>query len=117
MEHPQKLWIMIAGPYSQGASDTTTRQQNLDFLNETALQVYRMGHIPVIGVNLVLPMIRVAGDKYYESLMMPVCKELALRCDAILRVGGASAGADEEVLVFRERGLAVYYSLEDIPLP
>jgi molybdopterin biosynthesis enzyme len=36
-------------------------------------------------------------------------------CDAILRMGGPSAGADEMVRLAREQGRAVYHRLEDVP--
>jgi hypothetical protein len=37
------------------------------------------------------------------------------RCDAVLRVGGPSAGADLMVEMARRHGLAVYYELSEIP--
>jgi len=46
--------------------------------------------------------------------MMPVSCALAERCDAVLCVGGPSAGADEEVAIFRSNGLPVFYSADDI---
>jgi molybdopterin biosynthesis enzyme len=36
------------------------------------------------------------------------------KCDAVLRVGGASAGADEMVHVGRELGLLIYHGLDEI---
>jgi len=37
------------------------------------------------------------------------------KCDGVLRVGGASAGADEMVRVGRNLGLHIYGALEEIP--
>jgi len=37
------------------------------------------------------------------------------RCDAVLRVGGPSQGADRLVAAARARGLAVYHSLPQVP--
>jgi hypothetical protein len=37
------------------------------------------------------------------------------RCDAVLRIEGASNGADEDVRIARQRGLPVYVRLEDLP--
>jgi hypothetical protein len=37
------------------------------------------------------------------------------KCDAVLRLEGASKGADEDVKKAKERGLKVYYSIDDVP--
>jgi hypothetical protein len=37
------------------------------------------------------------------------------KCDAVLRLSGVSKGADEDVRVAAERGLKVYYNIEDVP--
>jgi len=34
----------------------------------------------------------------------------------VLRIDGASKGADEDVRIARERGLPVYFRLEDVPV-
>ena len=59
------------------------------------------GHVPIIGVNLALPVIESAGQESYQSIMSALSLSLTERCDAILRIGGASTGADEEVATFR----------------
>lgn len=109
------MWIMIAGPYSSGAASEEERQRNLVTLNQAALEIFNKGHIPLIGVNLVLPIIHVAGVEHYHALMMPISLALSERCDAVLRVGGASTGADAEVERIQARGGRVFYSLEDVP--
>ncbi len=81
-------WIMIAGPYSSGGADAEKRSNNLRAMNEAALVVFQKGHTPVIGVNMALPVIGVAGDDRFEEIMMPMYVTLAERCDAILRIGG-----------------------------
>jgi hypothetical protein len=106
---------MIAGPYSAGAADAEARAANLRALNEAALAVLRRGHVPVIGVNLALPIIEAAGPESYDEIMMPLSLAAAERCDAVLRLGGASGGADGEVARFRARGLPVYHALDEIP--
>ncbi len=88
---------------------------NLRVLNEAAIEVFRRGHIPVIGVNMALPMIEAAGPESYDEMMMPVSLALAERCDAVLRIGGPSEGADQEVARFEARGLPVYRSIDDLP--
>ncbi len=72
--------------------------------------------MPVIGVNLALPIVQAAGDPDAEArLMLPLSLALAERCDACLRIGGPSAGADAEVARFAARGAPVYTAVEQIP--
>lgn len=111
------MWIMVSGPYSSGGADEKQRQLNLDAMNEAALAVFRKGHVPIIGVNMALPVIEVAGQNSYEDIMMPISLALIDRCDACLRIGGASKGADEEADAFRARGLPVYLDASEIPAP
>lgn len=110
------MWIMIAGPYASGGADARQRPASLAALNQAALAVFRLGHVPVIGVNMALPLIAVAAtDGAYEEVMLPLSLALAERCDACLRVGGASAGADAEVARFLALGRPVYRRIEDVP--
>jgi hypothetical protein len=106
---------MVSGPYRSGAVTEEERGANLRAMNEAALALFRMGHIPVIGVNMALPVIAAGGG--YDEVMMPLSLALADRCDACLRIGGFSAGADEEAERFRARGLPVYTQVEDVPAP
>lgn len=113
------MWIMIAGPYSSGAPSPEARAANLRALNRAAVEIFEMGHVPLIGVNMVLPMIEAAGDGAYEGgayerIMMPLSLSLVDRCDACLRIGGASAGADEEAERFRRLGRPVFSSLDEL---
>jgi hypothetical protein len=107
------MWIMVSGPYRSGAATEAARAANLDRMNQAALALFRMGHVPVIGVNMALPVIAAGGD--YDAVMMPLSLALADRCDACLRVGGPSAGADDETERFISRGLPVYTRIEDVP--
>lgn len=109
------MWIMIAGPYTSGTRTADERAENLRAMNRVALQVHRRGHVPIIGVNLALPVIEVAGEEMFDELMMPLSLALAERCDAVLRVGGPSAGADLEVERIRAKGGAVYTRVEEVP--
>ena len=109
------MWIMVAGPYDSGAADEAARAANLRVLNAAGLALFRRGHVPVIGVNLALPVIAEAGPDAYAEIMLPLSLALAERCDACLRIGGASAGADAEVARFAARGLPVYRRIEEIP--
>ncbi len=109
------MWVMVAGPYSAGGADQVQRQANLRALNKAALAVFERGHVPVIGVNNALPLIEEAGEARFDELMMPISLAMAERCDAVLRVGGASHGADREVARFQEAGKPVFHSLDDLP--
>ncbi len=114
------MTILVAGPYRSGTYDNPVLlQQNLDRLGETALALFRAGHIPLIGEWLALPLLRVAGSKkpgddIYQEISYPVAHRLIPKCDAVLRIEGASAGADNDVKLATELGLKVYYKLEDI---
>ena len=115
------LMILIAGPYRSGTGDDPARMaENLRALEAYALPLYRAGHIPLIGEWLALPLLREAGsrrvgDAVYDEILYPVAGRLIARCDAVLRVAGASKGADEDVRLARARGIPVYERLEDVP--
>jgi hypothetical protein len=109
------MWIMVSGPYTSGGADAVLRAARLAETNQAALALLRLGHVPVIGVNMALPVIAVAGEANFHAIMMPLSLALAERCDACLRIGGASAGADAEAARFAARGLPVYRSLEEVP--
>jgi hypothetical protein len=117
----KSMMILIAGPYRSGTNDDAARMTaNLQALESYALPIYRAGHVPVIGEWLALPLLRTAGstrvgDALYEEIVYPVAHRLLERCDAVLRVGGASSGADNDVRVAQSRGLPVYHSLDEIP--
>lgn len=111
------MWIMVSGPYTAGEADRETRAANLKAMNAAAVTLFRRGHVPVIGVNQALPMVEAAGggEAAYREIMMPVSLALAERCDACLRIGGPSQGADDEVRRFSDAGKPVYRSLEEVP--
>jgi hypothetical protein len=113
--------ILVAGPYRSGTGDDPTRlAENLRAMEAVALPLFRAGHIPVVGEWLALPLVALAGsrrvgDAAFDEIFHPIAERLLARCDAVLRVGGASQGADLMVRIARDRGLAVFSSLEDVP--
>ncbi|KPU84218.1 hypothetical protein JI58_05200 [Marinosulfonomonas sp. PRT-SC04] len=109
------MWIMVGGPYTSGVRDEGGRQRNLDVMNNAALAIFEKGHVPIIGVNLALPIIDVAGRDRFDQIMMPISLAVAQRCDAFFRCGGPSLGADQECDQFLARGLPVFYNLDDVP--
>src|SRR3954467_11313610 len=95
-------------------------QKNLSRLEFLALPLFRLGHIPMIGEWVAWPLLHLAGskkpgDEPYEEILYPVAKRLLAKCDAVLRLEGESKGADEDVRIAKERGLKIYYRLEDVP--
>ena len=115
------MLILIAGPYRSGTNDDPKLiQQNMDNLEAMALPLFRKGHVPMIGEWVALPIMRqagskVIGDEIWTEVQYPVAHRLLEKCDAILRIPGASKGADQDVEVARKLGLKVYFSLEEIP--
>jgi len=115
------LMILIAGPYRSGTDDDPARlAANLLALEEAAWPIFRAGHVPMIGEWVALPVMRGAGssavgDPVSEQVLYPTAERLLQHCDAVLRLPGASTGADQDVRIARERGLPVYERIEDVP--
>lgn len=116
----QPLLILIAGPYRSGTGDDPEKMAaNVRAMEAYALPLFRAGHIPVLGEWFALPLLHLAGsqrvgDEAYTEIFHPVAERLVARCDAVLRVGGASQGADLMVAVARENGRQVFFSLEEV---
>src|SRR5437660_1842466 len=108
------MMILIAGPYRSGTGDDPARMAaNVAEMEAFALPLFRAGHIPLVGEWLALPLVALAGsrrvgDAAFDEIFHPIAERLLARCDAVLRVGGASQGADLMVRVARDRGLAVF---------
>ena len=74
----------------------------------------------VIGEWVALPIWRAAGgesvgDALYDKILHPAAGRLLQHCDAVLRLAGASKGADNDVAIARARAIPVYFSLDEIP--
>lgn len=114
------LLILIAGPYRSNTDDDPAKiAANLRQMNEAGLAVFRLGHIPVTGEALALPLIEVAGsqvtgDKVFNEIFHPIARRLIDRIDAVLRVGGPSRGADEMVQLAKEAGKIIYSATSSI---
>jgi hypothetical protein len=115
------LLILIAGPYRSGtADDENLMAANLARLEQVAWPVFLAGHVPMIGEWVALPVLRSVGviavtDQLAEQVMYPTARRLLAHCDAVLRLPGASTGADQDVAIARERGLPVWHRIEDVP--
>lgn len=95
-------------------------QRNVDAMDDMALQVFRRGHLPVLGEWFALPLLRHAGSKkigdaVFDEIFHPVARELIGKCDAVLRIGGPSNGADDMVATGRRLGKAIFNALDEIP--
>lgn len=93
---------------------------NLAQLEAASYPIFQAGHVPMIGEWVALPVWHSAGgeaigDDLYEEIFYPTAGRLIERCDAVLRLEGASSGADHAVKLAKERGIPVYYSADEIP--
>jgi hypothetical protein len=117
----QPLLILVAGPYRSGTNnDPTLIAANMRAMNEVCLRLFRAGHIPITGEALALPLVEVAGsqqigDTIFNEIMHPFGRAIVVRCDACLRMGGPSQGADEMVTLAKAHGRHVFSRLEDVP--
>ena len=115
------MMILIAGPYRSGTDDDPAKMHaNVELMESFALPIFRKGHIPLVGEWFALPMVTLAGstqagDEAFNEVFHPIAERLLTKCDAVLRVGGASGGADMMVRIAEERNLAVYHDVSEIP--
>lgn len=118
---PRSMMILIAGPYRSGTGDDPARMAaNVAAMESFVLPLYQRGHTPVLGEWLALPVLHAAGsrevgDAVYNEIFHPHCERMLAHCDAVLRIGGASAGADAMVALATKRGLPIYHDLAEIP--
>lgn len=110
------MWIWVCGPFATGGAGPAERRANLAALNAAALRLFRMGHVPLVGANMALPIAAVAGiDEASHEIRGPLSMALLERCDACLRIGGPSDGADREGAAFVAAGKPVFRSLDAVP--
>jgi hypothetical protein len=117
----QQMMILVAGPYRSGTGDDPVLiQHNVDAMEDTALAVFRLGHLPVLGEWFALPLLKHAGsrkigDAVFDEIFHPIARELIGKCDAVLRIGGPSTGADDMVATGRRLNKRIFRSLSEIP--
>ena len=98
MDEP--MMILVAGPYRSGTNDEPALiEANVAAMTQAALRLFRLGHLPVMGEWFALPLIEAAGstgvgDAAFDEIFHPVAERVLERCDACLRIGGPSQGAD-----------------------
>ena len=121
MEQKKSLMILVAGPYRSGTNDDPTRiAANVKAMTDAALEIYNIGHLPVLGEWFALPLIEAAGskkigDEVFNKIFHPIAVQLIDHCDAVLRIGGPSSGADEMVNAGKAKNKTIFYRLEEIP--
>jgi hypothetical protein len=115
------MMILVAGPYRSGTNDDPALiKKNVEEMQSYALPIFRAGHIPILGEWLAVPLVELAGsrkigDEAFNEIFHPIAVRLLEKCNAVLRVGGPSAGADEMVRVGRSLGLKIYTIPSEIP--
>lgn len=115
------MLILIAGPYRSGTGDNPRKMaENLKRLEQPSYALFKAGHLPMIGEWVALPVWRAAGgqsvgDDLYDEIFHPAAGRLLQLCEGVLRLPGDSKGADNDVRIAKERGIPVWYRLEDVP--
>lgn len=122
MQKDKALLILVAGPYRSGTNDNPLLiGANVKAMTDMALELYKMGHMPVMGEWFALPIIEAAGskkigDEIFNEIFHPIAVKLIDHCDAVLRIGGASSGADEMVNIGQTKGKIIFYNKSEIPV-
>ena len=113
--------ILVAGPYRSGTNDNPDLiAANVQQMTDASLRIYKKGHLPVMGEWFALPLIEAAGSKkmgdaIFNEIFHPVAVQLIDHCDAVLRIGGASSGADEMMNTGAQKGKKLFYSEDEVP--
>ena len=112
------LLILIAGPYRSGTNgDPDLIARTLARLEEASGPLFRLGHVPMIGEWVALPILRTLDPSHADDgdVMYETAHRLLQHCDAVLRLPGESTGADKDVEIAEQLGLPVYRTLEEVP--
>jgi len=98
--------IYIAGPYTH-----PDPVQNTHRAITVADELIYHGFIPYIPhLTLLWHLVSPHNTQFWYDYDKHILK----RCDAVLRIGGDSIGADQEVALAKECGIPVFYSMEDL---
>jgi len=100
-----KLLVYLAGPYSK--PDPMVNMHKAIKLADSLLDIC-VPFVPQLSGTW-----HMVSPKPYETwLELDLC--YLARCDALLRFGGESTGADSEVEVARRRYIPTFFSVEDL---
>jgi hypothetical protein len=117
----KSLMILVAGPYRSGTGDDPDKlAANVCAMEAYTVPLFRAGHLPIVGEWLALPLVALAGsrrigDEPFTEIFHPVAERLVEHCDAILRMGGPSQGADLMVHTAEARGVRIFRRLSEVP--
>ena len=108
------LKIYVAGPYT--APTRKSRHENVNSAIDVGLRIWKKGHVPYI------PHLTHFIDERAKTIGVPMTYEEYLAmdtewleaCDGLLYLG-SSRGADLELENAKHLGLAIYYSVDEIP--
>lgn len=103
----RKPLVYLAGPFSKPDPFVNIRDAVL-----LAAQLRDTGFVTPLVPHLSAQWHVIAPRPYEDWLAYDL--ELLARCDALLRFGGASDGADKEVVFANQRGLAVFFSVVEL---
>ena len=131
------MLILIAGPYRSGTGDDPVKMAaNLAALEAPSHALFAAGHVPMIGEWVALPVFNAAGGgeiggvrvrRFVEHVAHGgfqtgegevaafAALHLLALCDGVLRLPGASTGADNDVWIATQRGIPVWHDLRDVP--
>ena len=115
------ILVLVSGPYLSGTDgDEAKIRANLARMEAMSLPLFEKGHLATVGEWLAWPVIAAAGGDSHQSeefarYQYPVAHRLLAKCDAVLRIPGASRGADLECDLAREMGKPVYLSIDEVP--
>ena len=74
-----------------------------------------------MGEWFALPLLKHAGSKkigdaVFDEIFHPIARELIGKCDAVLRIGGPSSGADDMVETGQKLDKTIFRDMSEIPI-
>lgn len=113
------LQILVAGPLRGGTGDDPALiAANVERMEVAALELFEMGHLPIVGEWLSFPLMERAGstavgDEVYDRIQHPLGELIVSKCDAVLRLSGPSSGSDLMVATAEAAGIPVRHAVAD----
>jgi len=99
--------VYVASPFTIGNTAVNVRNSLL-----AAEELIERGHLPY--TPLLTHFWHFMSPHPYEY-WMDLDFQWLLECEAVLRLPGESLGADAEVALAEERGIPVYFLIEEVP--
>lgn len=104
----KKIKVYIASPYTLGDVGENVKVQidAADYLMDNGFAPY---------TPLLAHFQHIVHPRHYDD-WLELCLEWLPMCDCIIRLPGESKGADIEVGIAKEKGIPVFYSLDEVCL-